>query len=85
MTKKKLNGFRIRIAILSSLLLVGTLLGCIMCIVYIIMGDFLFILYGILILISYFLTISVIDSVYFLVEERLNGKKDLDNEPADKK
>ena len=56
-----------------------------MSIIFIIKGEYLFILYGILILISYFLLTAVLESLYFLLEERLYGKKDLDKEDENKK
>lgn len=86
MTKKKLEKYRIRIAILLMLNLIGLLLGLIFCFYYAFYLDTVFILYGILILISYFFTTAVLESLHFLIEERIYGEKKLeeDNSNHDK-
>lgn len=87
MTKKKLEKYRIRIAILLTLNLIGVLLGLIFCFYYTFYLDTVFILYGILILISYFFTTAVLESLHFLLEERIYGEKKLEenNSNQDKK
>lgn len=86
MTKKQLEKYRIRIAILLMLNLIATLLGCIFSIFYIIQGQTIFILYSILFLISYFFTTAVLESLHFLLKERIYGEKNLeeDNSNQDK-
>ena len=87
MTRKKLEKYRIRIAILLALNYIGVVLGVTFCLYYTFYVDTVFILYGILILIFYLFTTAVLESLHFLLEERIYGEKKLeeDNNNQNKK
>lgn len=81
MTKKKLEKFRKRIAILIMLTYLATVLGCTLCFAYAIFyQNISFIFYGILLLVSYFLCSAVLESLHFLLEERIYGVKNLEED-----
>lgn len=60
-------------------------LGCVICFYYAIYHDTIFILSGILILISYFFSSTVLESLYFLLKERIYGEKNLEEENSNQK
>ena len=81
MTKKKLEKLRKRVAILYMITYLATLVGCVLCFGYcIIYQNISFIFYGILMLVLGLLCSSTLESLLFLLEERIYGVKNLEED-----
>lgn len=79
MTKKKLEKLRIKVAILYMITYLTILVSCTLCFGSCITHQNIsFIFYGILILVLDLLCSATLESLLFLLEERIYGVKNLD-------